>query len=152
MGVALVEIWARAVAAVTTSTTARTAGFHIGVIVSQRNGAPGKPVSAGERADISDQVPEGAGILEDASVRRHRCAVETGHQRPVHVDRFGAVLEARRVAKIGRPDAEAGLVLQLRRRRSVAVSPLPVTGGAPGALVGLAPAGNRGGIEHRRLR
>src|SRR5207244_2651380 len=66
--------------------------------------------------------------------------------------RLRAVLETRRVAEVGGPDAEPGLVLQLGCRRSVAVSPLPVTGGAPGALVGLAPAGNRGGIEHRRLR
>src|SRR5438046_6146657 len=121
-------------------------------MLSQRNNARGESVSAGERADIGDQVPERAGILEYASVRRHRRAVEAGHERPVHVERLGAVLEARRVAEIGGPDAEPGLVLQLGRRRSVAVSPLPVTGGAAAGLVGLAPAGDGGGIERRRLR
>src|SRR6266481_822101 len=66
-------------------------------------------------------------------------------------DGLGPVLETRRVAQIGGPDAEPGLVLQLGRRRSVAVSPLSVTGGAAAGRVGLAPAGDGGGIERRRL-
>src|SRR5437899_13011877 len=67
-GVAVVEICARAVAAASVSTTARAAGFHIGFMLSQRNDARGMSVSAGERADVGDQVPERAGILEYASV------------------------------------------------------------------------------------